>query len=581
MQVNDRRLVDDILNQANRQYVIPIYQRHYSWNKNNCQKLLEDIYNSAQNKKEHFLGCIVYQQDKCMDINNMKLYLVDGQQRITTVMLIAKALNLIANNIFPDDENAKYVEKKTKQLIYIDRDEPDRGYKLKPSYYDEEIFKQLIKCNSLEDFEHNSSDSNIKTNFIYIYKSLLNEIKNKNKNIRFDIFNGLLELKVVDMQLAIEENPQEIFESINSLGVKLTTVDSIKNYLFLNNDSIKSFEEKWKPLQDSLIGYENMQDFIMHYLVWKKEGKAVSKTNLYDEYISFAQEELLNNNKTKEELINDLYYAAEAYEVFLHHSKKYSQQINNLMQEFRDLNQSTSYAFLLRVFLDYKSRIINEDELAKIVNFILVYVVRRLITGAANNLLRPLMFSLYDKLFKKNPENKKNYYQTIYTNLVNSKNDDRMKDDDEVRNSLLTDDLYDNKELCKSLLLKIENGRYPKIYHEYVSTDNVSIEHIIPKELNDQWKLDLGNNYLEIHDKYLNTLGNLSLSSCQKNSKMSNQSFLEKKKILLSEESKFNVLNKMLENLDKFTEQDLLNRANELIQKVIERYNFDKPKVKE
>ncbi|MBR4485862.1 DUF262 domain-containing protein, partial [bacterium] len=170
--------------------------------------------------------------------------LVDGQQRITTVMLIAKALNLIANNIFPDDENAKYVEKKTKQLIYIDRDEPDRGYKLKPSYYDEEIFKQLIKCNSLEDFEHNSSDSNIKTNFIYIYKSLLNEIKNKNKNIRFDIFNGLLELKVVDMQLAIEENPQEIFESINSLGVKLTTVDSIKNYLFLNNDSIKSFEEK-------------------------------------------------------------------------------------------------------------------------------------------------------------------------------------------------------------------------------------------------------------------------------------------------------------------------------------------------
>ncbi|MBR4485864.1 HNH endonuclease [bacterium] len=84
-----------------------------------------------------------------------------------------------------------------------------------------------------------------------------------------------------------------------------------------------------------------------------------------------------------------------------------------------------------------------------------------------------------------------------------------------------------------------------------------------------------------MHDKYLNTLGNLSLSSCQKNSKMSNQSFLEKKKILLSEESKFNVLNKMLENLDKFTEQDLLNRANELIQKVIERYNFDKPKVKE
>lgn len=578
MQVYARALVDDILNKANRQFVVPIYQRPYTWQKDQCDRLLDDIYNSAQNQKEHFLGCIVHQQEKDMDVNNMKLYLVDGQQRITTIMLIAKALNLIAINIYPNDENAIYVSKKTNELIYIDRDEAKKGYKLKTSYYDEKHFHEIMTCNDLKILEDNNSKNNIKTNFIHIYNSLLDEIKNKKKDIRSDIYNGLLELKIVEIQLSTIDNPQEIFESINSLGVKLTAVDSIKNYLFLNNDSKELFEEKWKPMQDKLIEYENMEDFIMHYLVWKNEGKNVVKKNLYEEYINFAKEELAKD-KTKQDLINDLYDAAEVYEVLLHKSKNYNDTINNLTQEFRDLGQTTSYAFLLRVLLDYKNKLINDDELAKIINFILVFIVRRLICEVANNLLRPLMFGLYDKLFKKNPQNKKNYYETIYNSLINSKNDDRMPTDSEVRQKLLTLDLYDNKKLCKSLLFKIENGRYPHIYHEYVSTKEVSIEHIIPIELTEEWKQDLGENYLEIHNKYLHTLGNLSLSSVQKNSKMSNDSFLQKKKILLSDESKFNVLNKMLAKLDKFTEQDLINRTNELTQKVIERYDFFKPNV--
>lgn len=578
MQVYARALVDDILNKANRQFVVPIYQRPYTWQKDQCDRLLDDIYNSAQNQKEHFLGCIVHQQEKDMDVNNMKLYLVDGQQRITTIMLIAKALNLIAINIYPNDENAIYVSKKTNELIYIDRDEAKKGYKLKTSYYDEKHFHEIMTCNDLKILEDNNSKNNIKTNFIHIYNSLLDEIKNKKKDIRSDIYNGLLELKIVEIQLSTIDNPQEIFESINSLGIKLTAVDSIKNYLFLNNDSKELFEEKWKPMQDKLIEYENIEDFIMHYLVWKHEGTNVKKKNLYEEYINFAKEELAKD-KTKQDLINDLYDAAEVYEVLLHKSKNYNDTINNLTQEFRDLGQTTSYAFLLRVLLDYKNKLINDDELAKIINFILVFIVRRLICEVANNLLRPLMFGLYDKLFKKNPQNKKNYYETIYNSLINSKNDDRMPTDSEVKQKLLTLDLYDNKKLCKSLLFKIENGRYPHIYHEYVSIKEVSIEHIIPIELTEEWKQDLGENYLEIHNKYLHTLGNLSLSSVQKNSKMSNHSFLQKKKILLSDESKFNVLNKMLEKLDKFTEQDLINRTNELTQKVIERYDFFKPNI--
>lgn len=576
MQVYARALVNDILSKANRQFVIPIYQRPYTWGKSQYKRLLDDIYNSVQNQREHFLGCIVHQQEREMDINNIKLYLVDGQQRIATIMLIAKALNLIANKIYPNDPNAIYVAKKTNEIIYMDRDEPKKGYKLKISYYDQENFNKVMTCNNINDLTNNQSKDKITSNFIDIYKSLLFEIRNNKKDIRQDIYNGLLNLEIAEIQLNPMDNPQEIFESINSLGVKLTAVDSIRNYLFLNNDSKEMFEEKWKPLQDQLIGYENMEDFIMHYLVWKNEGKNVIKNNLYLEYINFAQKEL-DKNKTKEDLINDLYEAALVYEPFIHNSKNYNDTINSLMQEFRDLDQTTSYAFLLRVFLDHKNKIINDEELAKIINFILVFVVRRLICEVPNNLLRPLMFGLYDKLFKKNPITKNNYYQTIYNSLVNSKNEDRMPTDEEVKQKLLTIDLYANKKLCKSLLFKVENGRYPRIHHEYVDTKDVSIEHIMPKELTDQWRMDLGENYQAIHDKYLNTLGNLSLSSAQKNSKMSNDSFLEKKNILLSDESKFNVLNKMLEKLNKFTEQDLISRAHELAQKVLEKYDFSKP----
>lgn len=585
MVANTKLLIQDFLSKVNEQFIIPIFQRPYTWTKDQCERLLEDIYKTAQNNKPYFLGYITYQMEKTANVNTKKLYLVDGQQRITTILLIAKALNLIAKNSFSSDnlqngDDIKYIINKTNELIFLDSYNETSELKLITSYYDKQNLDEVIKCEKIEEIKRNNSLSgNIINNFIYIYDNLYSKINTKGpnaKNIRIDVFNGLLKLYIVDVQIDAEESPEEIFESINSLGVKLTAVDSIRNYLFMNNNNQEIlFETRWKPIQDELIGYENMNNFIMHYLVMKLQ-KAINKKDIYDWYIKFAKTQSINNEVNKEKLLDDLYEAAQAYEPFLHYSDNYSKAINNLMQEFRDLDQTTSYAFLLRVFLDYKQGIISEEELAKIVNFILVYVVRRLIVGVASNLLRPLMFGLYDKLFRRNPDNKKHYYQCIYDNFTKSYKLDKIPNDNEVRDSLLTLNLYKNKKLCRSLLFRIQNNRYPCqtnnfLVNNFFILDDINIEHIIPEDLTSEWEKELGENSWKINSQYGNTIGNLTLSL--KTHKIPNSSFELKKKFLLNEE--FTILNGMLKEFQHFSLDNLIKRSKDLIEIVIERYKIN------
>ena len=581
MIANTRMLIQDLLTTANKQFIIPIYQRPYTWTIEQCERLLDDIYKTAINKKPYFLGCIAYQEDKLTSINNSKLYLVDGQQRFTTIMLIAKALNLIAINTFSEKEKQasklKYIIDETNKLIYVNNYNLKDELKLQTSYYDEQNLLAIMQCSKKEEIARNKTlNGNIIDNFIYIYENLYRQINNLAKDIVNDIFSGLLKLYIVEIKIDEEESAEEIFESINSLGVKLTAIDSIRNYLFMNNKNQQVlFETRWKPIQDELIGYENMDNFIMHYLVMKLR-KNINKKDIYSAYIEYANSLKKENGEVnKEELLNDLYEVAKVYQPFLHSSANYNLTINNLMQEFRDLNQTTSYAFLLRVFLDHKNNLINDNELAKIVNFILVYVVRRLITGVPNNLLRPLMFGLYDKLFKKNNQNKEKYYETIYNNLVNSNKQCKIPNDNEVRNSLLTLDLYKNKKLCKSLLYRIENGRYLELIHEsFVNFDDFNIEHIIPQDLTSEWEKELGNDSWKINDEYGNSIGNLTLTL--KTQHVPNESFTTKRQYLLEQCTEFTNLNSMLKDFEHFNKENLLKRSNALIEKVIEEYGIEK-----
>ena len=579
MEAHKRMIVSDIIGKDNRQFIVPIYQRAYKWTGEECTRLVNDIIACGKGTKEHFVGSIVYQLDKSIDFANLKLYLVDGQQRLTTFILITKALNLLARTY--DSDDARYVISKTDKILYIDADDKARGYKVKPSKNDAGIFNAIIAAKSYEEITENpviTKNSLLYNNFVTAYERLKEELSS-GTGIKDVIYNGgLLKISVVEIQLTNEENAQEIFESINSLGVELSNSDLIRNYLLMSNSNQQAlFDNYWEPIQDKLIGENNMEVFVRHYLHMKREY-SINDKDIYKEYVKLAETFMADGNADRDEMLKDLYEVAQIYEPFIKKSDSYSMATNLLMQELRDMAQSTAFPFLMRVFLDRKHKpdIVTEDVLNKTINLIIVYLVRRTICGVPTNTLRSFMLTLYRRIFKVEA-NYGRYYEAIYAFLTSVRSNDYLRSPEEVSRELVTAPLYRNTKFATYLLYRLENGRYPNAYSEMVVANSTTVEHIMPQTMTDEWEQMMTNDEHsaeEIHKTYVDTLGNLSLSSREKNSVMSNESFEKKLSVLKTDGSKFNVLNRDVILLSQFTEKDLLDRERRLADIVAEKYDL-------
>ena len=580
MDAHKRMVVSDILAKENWQYIVPIYQRAYKWTNEEVTRLVKDIVKCGKGTKEHFVGSIVYQLDKNPDLSDLKLYLVDGQQRITTLLLITKALNLLAKEQ-GDNSDAKYVISKTDKILYIDVDDKERGYKILPSKNDAAVFNAIISATSYEKIENNPLIN--KTGLIYnafnsAYQSLQKEIQS-GTNIKDVIYNGgMLKISAVEIQLTFDEDAQEIFESINSLGVSLTNADLIRNYLLMSNKNQKTlYNNFWEPIYDQLIGEKNMESFVRNYILMKREY-SINEKDVYKEYVRLAEENSVDGVVNRDEMLKDLYEVAQIYEPFIKKTGNYSATTNKLMEELRDMDQSTAYPFLMKVFLDhkYKPEIVNEDTLNKVINLIIIYLVRRTICGVPTHSLRNFMLSLYRRVFKVSA-NYDCYYEAVCAFLLNVRSNDYLRSEDEVKNALPSAPLYRNTKFATYLLYRMENGRYPKPYTETVSAEDVTIEHIMPQTLTDEWEVMLSTGEKtaeEVHREYLDTLGNLSLSSREKNSVMSNESFKFKKDVLKTKGSKFTLLNQGIVDLKQFTEKEIIDREKWLESLLLPKYDL-------
>lgn len=305
----------------------------------------------------------------------------------------------------------------------------------------------------------------------------------------------------------------------------------------------------------------------------------VNDKDVYKEYVALSEKMMLEGSLTKDNLLEELYDISLIYEPFIKYCDRYSQTTNDLMQELRDMNQSTAYPFLMRVFLDRKNRPdkVTEETLDKVINLIIVYLVRRIICGVPSNSLRGFMLSLYRRVFKIE-DNYDRYYEAIYAYLKSIRSNDYLRALSEVEDDLENAPIYNNLKFATYLLFKLENGRYPNVYTETVTTKSPTVEHIMPQALTDAWNRMLNteeDDPEEVHRQYLNTLGNLSLSSRAKNSVMSNEEFDFKKSILKTDGSKFEVLNKDIISADKFTKTEILARCGRLSSLVLEKYGLD------
>ncbi len=582
MEAGKITLLNDLLGTNNQQYVIPIYQRKYKWTSEQSIRLIDDIEKAGKTNKEHFTGTLIYQQWSGIGVE--KKHLVDGQQRTMTIILILKALHLLSKDHLEDD-GYKYVYEEIPDYIYINSKEREKGLVLKPSEHDIDTFEAIMKAESFNEIENNPSiskneENNLYGNFKTIYERLKKDCVDGDyaRNI---ILKGLKRLIVVVIKLEKDEDSQAIFESINSLGIKLSNADLIRNYLLMSApDQEELYKKYWKAIQDTIIGEESMESFVFDYLMMKK-GYAINYEDIYREYVRFANEESRNEESVnKEKLLIDLYNVAKIYQPFLRDTPSFSASTNMLMQELRDMGQSTAYPFLMRVFLDKEAGIIDEDTLNKVINLIIVYLVRRTICGVPTRSLRGFMLSLYNRVYKIEG-NKSKYYEAIYAFLSQLETNDRLRSESETKEALKTAEIYKNVKFSTYLLYKIENGRYPEPYNEFTFAKSVSVEHIMPQTLSEEWIATLGSDYEDIHNKYLNTLGNLSLSSQKKNSVMSNNSFIEKRDILLkTDDSKFVVLNKDFDPEQvSFGKEEIEKRGERLSSIVSSKFRLEKPDI--
>ncbi|TQV61779.1 MAG: DUF262 domain-containing protein [Sulfurovum sp.] len=530
--------IEEFLSKSKTRFIIPVYQRNYDWKEKNCLQLFDDIKNIAvdYNKKSHFMGSIVYVSNSdTYSIDLSEYVIIDGQQRLTTITLFLKALH----DVFDDTEIKDEI---LEDFLINKRLDEKNKLKLKPIKKDDEVFKKLLK----NDFDTLDTNSNIYKNY--------NFFKNKIQNFGDcgSLYDGFKKLSIVHIALnRRDDNPQLIFESINSTGVSLSQSDLIRNFLLMDKEAdeqIELFEKYWFKIEENLTS-ENISNFIRDYLT-VKQNKIPNKDDTYEAFKLFVYSQ---NIQTKD-LLGELLEYSKIYKTFLFpHNEVYAQNLKNLKQ----LKIGVVYPFLLSVVDSFNKQLLNEKELLRTLEIIESYIARRMVCNKPTNALNKVFAPFFSDILEIPTFNFENFSKYFATILFSKRGSAIFPDDEEFRADFTSRDAYGLKNI-KFILLRLEN----KDNNEKVDIATLSIEHFMPQTLTNSWKAKLGKNYEIIHNQYLHNIGNLSLSG--DNTTLGNKSFEEKKKIL-NVKSRLK-LNQYFINATNWDETEINKRANILFE---------------
>ncbi len=554
MKADSIRLIGDLINNNKTLFRIPVYQRNYDWSEEHCKRLFDDIERIITGKTaKHFIGSMVYIASNNIEGLLHNYVIIDGQQRLTTIMLLLKALCEHSKAL-----NDEHTLNDINDILY-NRNTDIFRLKLKAAISDEKNFAALLEDRP-EDIDRSSK-------ILINYEVCSGRVKKWTETgiTPAKILNALHKLEVVSISLSEDQDdPQIIFESINSTGLDLSNADLIRNFLLLNEpEQERLFNEYWRPIEKNLKegnDYTNLNNFFAHYMVFRTNSPAENNKYLYRNFTDFFKQQ----NYTKEEILRELKPLSEIYMSFVRPSKKYSHEVTKCLGGLRALKQTTFYPFMLHVFDDYEHGIIDSDTLSKVMKFIMSYILRRVVCRVTSNSLRGFAAALYSRVFKV-PENKAKYYEAVNKFISTLQTKDGLPSYDDFRNALINEDLYSQKALCRFILNEIENGDSKEI----LSSDNLTIEHIMPQNLSLEWKRIIPD---EEHQRWLHTLGNLTLSGT--NPELSNRSFREKQEIL--RESKAVKLNSDVINQEAWTPIEIQARGKRLAKIITDRFKTEK-----
>jgi uncharacterized protein with ParB-like and HNH nuclease domain/predicted transport protein len=493
------------------QFTIPIFQRTYSWGEEEIKQLWDDIIRTGKNDKikTHFIGSIVYILHEKADIVFQSAMVIDGQQRLTTLSLLLEALARFVGGNEPFDG---FSAEKIREYYLINRlEKEDRKFKLLLTQTDKDTLINLVAQKK----EPQDYSIRIKAAFEYFQ----NKITALNSDLQY-LCNGLAKLEVVSISLLKEDNPQLIFESMNSTGKELSQADLIRNFVLMDlipGRQKHLYEEYWRPMEFGFgqEAYElHFDAFMRHYLTFRT-GQIPRIRDVYKAFKEYSADPD-NPFIDTDNLLDDLSRLS-TYYVSIALGKEKDKKLGQAFQDIRELNVDTSYPFLLELYEDYKNEMITKDDFLSILRLTEAYVFRRYVCNIPPNSLNKT-FSRFTKTI-----DKRNYLESVTAEFKLLPSYRRFPTDEEFKREIQLRDLY-NFRGRNYWLRKLENYNRKEI----VAVGNYTIEHIMPQNqnLSVEWQRELGTNWQDVHNTKLHTLGNLTLTGY--NSEYSDHLFHDK-----------------------------------------------------
>lgn len=513
MNGNAQKLIK-YLDGASKRFIIPVYQRNYDWKMEHCKQLYDDLVKIIrQNRKSHFFGSIVSVQSESGTME--EFLIIDGQQRLTTISLLLLAIYHLLSSGKMVSRDHQLTDKILKKYLIDEYEPEEKRIKLKPIKNDQKAFGILF-----DQDEEYIPDSNLTINYRYFY----DRIQHGELDID-ELFDAICKLEIINISLNHEDNPQLIFESLNSTGLNLSEGDKIRNYILMglpNDQQTKFYEKYWNRIE-SYTDYD-VSSFVRDYLSIKQQ----STPNMNSVYPTFKKYVEDAEVADIEPLLKDLLEYAKRY-AFLIKGGHSDERLNSCIYRLNRLSTSVTRPFLQEVIRLSESGALTADELIEVFHFTESYLFRRAICDLPTNALNKIFLLLHREIIRFDGD-ESHYVEKFKYALLSKRERTRFPSDEEFAECMSTRNIYGMNPKNKLYLFeRLENSETSETKDVWGHLDRgeYSIEHIMPQHLTAAWIVSLGDNYEAIHTNWLHRLANLTLTAY--NSRYSNSPFAEKR----------------------------------------------------
>lgn len=538
-----------------KRFVIPVYQRNYDWKIENCKQLYDDLIKVIRNnRKSHFFGSVVSVYEPS-SARNIEFLVIDGQQRLTTITLLLLAIyNLI------QEGKVSYTTPMLNDMIYeqflVDKyQEKDKRIKLKPIKNDKNAFDKLF-----DDQDEYILDSNITVNYKYFYDRI-----QKMELTIDELFDAICKLEIISIILENDDNPQLIFESLNSTGLDLSEGDKIRNFILMGLPSAQQndyYEKYWNKIE--INTKYDVSSFVRDYLS-VKQLLTPSQSRIYISFKEYVEQININI----EDLLKDLLAYSKRYQILLSGGTK-SSELNASIYRLNRLSTTVTRPFFLEVLSLYDDGKLDLGTVSKIFTITESYLLRRMICDLPTNMLNKIFLLLHKEIIRYDGTSD-NYLEKFKYALLSKREKARFPGDEEFVLDFSNKQIYLMNSKNKLYIFeRFENYGTLEDKDVYGHCDDgvYSIEHIMPQHLTPTWIKNLGDNYKDIHETWLHRMANLTLTAY--NSKYSNLPFNEKKTMEHGFEDSGIRMNTYLASKDLWNEDELNKRNDYLMKRAVE-----------